>query len=60
MEVGFGVICFKFVSVMTQIFHYCLTKKLVKQKVARNVVVEMAKQDRVPLAEQGVVVPALV
>ena len=46
--------------VITHIFHYCWTKKIVKQKVARNVVVEMAKLDRVPLAEQGVVVPALV
>ena len=60
MEVGFTIICFTFVLVITHIFHYCWTKKIVKQKVAKNVVVEMANLNRVPLADQGVVVPALV
>ena len=45
---------------MTHIFHYCWTKKIVKQKVAKNVVVEMANLNRVPMADMGVVVPALV
>ena len=60
MEIGFAILCFKFVLVITHILHYCWTKKIVKQKVAKNVVVEMARLDRVPPAEQGVVVPALV
>ena len=49
MEVAFVVIGFKFVLAMTHIF-----------KVRRNVDIEMAKLDRVPLAGKGVIVPALV
>ena len=47
------VIGFKFVLVMTHIFHYCWTKKVVKQKVRRNVDIEMAKLDKAPQAENG-------
>ena len=60
MEVALVVIGFKFVLVMTHIFHYCWAKKLVKQKVRRNVDIEMAKLDMAPQAEKGVIVPALV
>ena len=60
MEVGFTIICFKLMLVITHIFHYCWTKKIVKQKVAKNVVVEIANLNRVPMADMGVVVPALV
>ena len=60
LEVGFTIICFKFVLVITHIFHYCWTKKIAKQKVAKNLVVEMANLNRVPLADQGVAVSALV
>ena len=61
MEVAFVVIGFKFVLVMTHICHYCCwTKKVVKQKVKRNVDIEMAKLEKAPQAEKGVIVPALV
>ena len=55
------VIGFKLVLVMTHICHYCCwTKKVVKQKVRRNVDIEMAKLDKAPQAENVVIVPALV
>ena len=61
MEVAFVVIGFKFVLVLTHICHYCCwTKKVVKQKVKRNVDIEMAKLDKAPQADIGVIVPALV
>ena len=60
IEIGFTILCFKFVLVISHILHYCWTKKIVKQKVAKNMVVEMARLERDPPATQGVVVPALV
>ena len=61
MEVAFVVIGFKFVLVLTHICHYCCwTKKVVKQKVKRNVDIEIAKLDKAPQADIGVIVPALV
>ena len=60
MEIGFTILCFKFVLVISHILHYCWTKKIFKQKVAKNMVVEMARLDWDPPAAQGVVVPALV
>ena len=60
MEIGFTILCFKFVWVIYHILHYCWTKNIVKQKVAKNMVVEMARLDRDPPAAQGVVVLALV
>ena len=61
MEVAFVVIGLQFVLVLTHICHYCCwTKKVVKQKVKRNVDIEMAKLDKAPQADKGVIVPALV
>ena len=60
MEIGFTILCFKFVLVISHILHYCWTKKIFKQKVAKNMVVEMARLDRDPPTAQGVGVPALV
>ena len=60
IEIGFTILCFKLVLVISHILHYCWNKKIVKQKVAKNMVVEMARLDRDPPAAQGVVVLALV
>ena len=61
LEIGFIILCFKVVLVIFHILHYCCaTQKIVKQKVAKNMMIEMAKLERDPSATQGAVVPVLV
>ena len=61
LEIGFVVLCFKFVMVMTHVLHYCfITKGLVRKKVTKNMEVEMLKLSKNPLPAGVIEVPALV
>ena len=60
MEYLCVVLGFIFFLNFTHIAHYCLfTKKIVKEKVARNVQLEMGKLAKEPLANEAVTVPGL-
>ena len=61
LEIGFVVLCFKFVLVMTHVLHYCfITKGLVRKKVTKNMEVEILKLSKNPPPAGGIEVPALV
>ena len=61
LEIGFVVLCFKFVLVMTHVLHYCfITKGLVGKKVTKNMEVEMLRLSKNTSPTGGIEVPALV